>query len=489
MKELRRKVLVPVFQLSELAEPHDPRALKRTIKEGVGHEAFSYHYRFVVDDFSEVGRNYNLFPVVLDRSGVPWQLGTLFILSQLEGKVRPNMTSSQSHADDLGAYKEWLDQQDHPDELLFSFPKMKLRRTTYRYHGYLRQQIFAQEISPSTAKRRMATVIAFYRWLVDNQFFEPEHPLWEEKQYQLFFSNTQGFSISKTVTTTDVSIKAPKADDPFAGTIQDGGQLHPLLADEQRWVLEAAYAKGNTEAFLLQLFMLSTGARIQTACTLRVQHFTQENPRFSKALGGDGEVFKLKAGPGTGIDTKNDKPGVLHIPRLLYQALHTYALSDRARRRRAQAKGGDHPNQYLFVTQQGSPYYEAKADALRFDPDLAIRHQKTGQSLRQFIKEQAIPFIRERYAPHFHYRVHDLRASFGMNMTEAQSALVQKGVITLHRARLNVKELMWHESLATTDLYLNYRSQLNAMYAAIDNYGEQLQVWIKRAMEGFGSNE
>lgn len=489
MKELRRKVLVPVFQLSELCAPDDPRALKRVIKQGVGREALSYYYRFVVDEHSGVGYNYNLFPMVLARSGVPWSLGTLYVLSQLEGKVHLNMTSIQSRADDLGAYKEWLDQHNHPDKLLLSFPKIKLSRPTYRYQGYLRQQIFAQEISASTAKRRMASVIGFYRWLVNNKFLEPEYPLWEEKQYQLFFKNTQGFSISKSVTTTDVSIKAAKAEDPFEGAIQDGGKLRPLTAEEQRWVLEAADVKGNTEAYLLQLFMLCTGARIQTACTLRVRHVTQDNPKFSKALSGDGEVFRLKAGPGTGIDTKNDKTGVLQMPRSLYEILRIYALSARATKRRQKTKGGDYPDQYLFLTQQGNPYYEAKAEALRFDPNLNIRHQKTGQSLRQFIKDQAIPYICERYDPNFRYRIHDLRASFGMNMTEIQSGLVQNGVITLHKARMNVKDLMWHQSLATTDLYLNYRSQMDAMYAAVNNYGEQLQVWIKQAMNGFGSDE
>ena len=408
---------------------------------------------------------------------------------RLEGTQQPNMTTFQSLADDLGAFKEWLDQHDRPDELLFDFPRIKLRRTTYRYRGFIKQLIDAQELSASTAKRRMSTVIAFYDWLVGNKYFLPEYPLWEEKQYQLFFTNSKGVSISKPIRTTDISIRTAKAEDPWAGTIQDGGKLRPLSEKEQQWVLEAADAKGNTEAYLLQLFMLATGARLQTACTLRVRHFTQEHPAFSKALGCCGDVFKLKAGPGTGIDTKNDKQGVLHVPRVLYEALHTYALSARARRRRMRTTCGDLSDQYLFLTQQGNPYYQAKADTLRFDPELSIRHQKSGQPLRQFLKEQAIPYIQEHHAPNFHYRIHDLRASFGMNMVEAQSALVQKGTITFHNARLNVKNLMWHESLATTDLYLNYRSQMDAMYAAINNYGEQLQVWIECAMKDFSADE
>lgn len=489
MKELRRKVLVPVFQLSELCDGDDPRAICRQVKQGKLREGLTYHYRFVVDSTSQTGFNYNLFPVVLDQNAVPWHLGTLYILSKLEGETNPNMTSFQSRADDLGAYKEWLDQHENPEALLFDFPRLKLRRVTYRYRGFIQKQIYAREISPSTAKRRMGTVIAFYRWLIENNFFEPESPPWEERTYQLHFKNKEGFSVSASVVSTDIAVKTPKAEDPFDGIIQDGGKLRPLSDDEQRWVIEAAEALGNTEMYLLHLFMLLTGARIQTACTLRFRHFTQESPIFSNGLGGKGEVFKLTAGPGTEIDTKGDKKGVLQIPRPLYELLRTYALSARALQRRVKAPEGDHPSQYLFLTQQGSPYYLSKAEALRFDPDLVRRHRKAGGTVRQFIKDHMIPYIRRHYDKNFHYRIHDLRASFGMNMTDIQQDLARRGVITASKARMNVKDLMWHESTATTDLYLSYRPLMQAIYAAVNGYGEQVQAWIQGAMDRLNANE
>lgn len=491
MKELRRKVLLPVFQLSEVTTAEDSRALTRAIKQGKGHPALIYHYRFVWDAHAGRAFNYNLFPVVLDRNAVPWPLGSLFILAQLEAETIPAMTTYQSRADDLGAYKEWLDAKDNPDDLLFQFPKIKLRRPTYRYRGYLQQQIQARELAPATAKRRMGTVVSFYRWLIANNYFQPEYPPWEETQYQLGFKTTEGLAVSRRVVSTDVGIRTSESEDPFAGAIQDGGKLRPLTGKEQVWILEATEAKGNTECYLIQLFMLATGARIQTAGTLRLRHFTNPNPRFSKSLPGDGEVYKLKAGPGTSIDTKNDKTGVLQIPRGLYELLHTYALSKRAevRRSRFMAKHDEHPDPYLFLTQQGRPYYTAKAEALRFKPDLDRRHEKTGQPVRQFIKEQVIPYVREHHDKHFHYRIHDLRASFGMNITELLMEQVQVGKVTLNRARMTVKDLLWHESFATTDLYLNYSSQMDAIYEAVNGYGEQLQRWIDQAMKGMMIDE
>jgi len=149
MRELRRKVLIPVFQVSEITVESDPRAIRRDIKEGMGREALSYFLRFAIEAESHTGFNYNLFPVVLDRYSVPWHLGTLHILSKLEAEPNPNMTTFQSRADDLGAYKEWLDQHDNPDEQLFDFRKLKRLRPTYRYRGFSRHQRYAEEISPT----------------------------------------------------------------------------------------------------------------------------------------------------------------------------------------------------------------------------------------------------------------------------------------------------------------------------------------------------
>lgn len=486
MMELRRKVLLPAFQLSELALGDDPRALTRRIKQGKGHCALIYHYRFVLDDQSKQGFDYNLFPVVLDRNSAPWALGALYILAKLEAESNPVMSSYHALAGDLGAFKEWLDNQEGSDDFIFHFPKIKLRRPTYRYYSFLQQQIQSGEIKTRTAKRRMAVVIAFYRWLIDTNYFEPDYPPWEEAKSQLVFKTCEGLVISKNFVSTNLSIHVSKSDDPYAGTIQDGGRLRPLTGKEQNWILNATKAMGNTECYLIQLFMLATGARIQTAGTLRLRHFAQPKDRYAKSLIGDGKVVKINAGPGTGIDTKNNKVGLLQVPSAVYELLNTYAFSERAniRRERFMAKHGMHTDPYLFITLQGNPYYAAREESLKFNPNFMRRHEKTGQTVRQFISDQVIPCVRDQYDKHFHYSIHDLRASFGMNMTELLMEQVQKGTITLSRTRTIVKELLWHTSLDTTDLYLNFRSQMDAIYEAVNGYGEQLQVWIEQAMKG-----
>lgn len=483
MSEARRKILIPAFTLTETCSADDPMAVERTVAESIGLRTFTYHLRKVVSPFDGTQSSYNLLPVILDKNSVPWVLGTLFILARLETESNPNMVTLKSLADDLGAFKEWLDSYDDPDALQTSFPQMKLRRVTYRYRGSLKIKIESGEIATSTAKRRMGSVVAFYRWMIDEELFEPTYPPWDEQTYSLGIKNSHGRMLRKNVRSTDLQFQASLAEDPFSGVIQDDGRLRPLSAEEQGWVMEAADALGNGEMFLLLLFMLSTGARLQTAATLRLRHFTQQ-VTFSKALSGGGEVVKLRAGPGTGIDTKRDRLGVLQIPRPLFEALRTYALCDRTRHRREMAIGGDNEDQYLFLTQQGSPYYTAKEVSSRFDAEFASRYQKNGGTIRQFLKDRLLPYIQEKYCKKFHFRPHDLRATFGMNQTDLQMALVSAGVITLSRARTNVMALMWHTSLGTTDKYLDYRKQMEVVYAAVNGYGENLQGWIAGAMKG-----
>jgi integrase len=239
---------------------------------------------------------------------------------------------------------------------------------------------------------------------------------------------------------------------------------------------------------LISLFMIATGARIQTVCTLRLRHFTTNLPAFTPAISGSGTIHNLRCGPGTGIDTKDDKNAVLQIPEPVYLALRAYALSDRAQRRR-RASRNDSGDQYLFLTQQGNPYYTAKDESLAFDPDLSSRNTQEGGTIRKFFTQQVIPYIREHHKSSFYMRPHDLRATFGMNHTDIQMDLVNADKTTLTKARNIVRQLMWHESSETTDLYLDYRERLEQVYAAINDYGKQIQAWTDMAMEGSDYDE
>ena len=470
----RHKVVLPACVITEVGQEGIAGSSQRKIPAINGQPPVAYHFRPITDDDGVVEAMYNLFPVILDGRGIPWDIATIYILSLLQGASLPNMSTFHGIADDLGAFKAFLDEKriDFVD-----FPLNKQRRPTYRFHGYLKQQIFAREVSGTTAKRRMGRVVAFYRWLMQERITDLKHDPWQEREYYLDIKSAIGSSTTKKVRSTDVSIKVAKQDDPFDGMIEDGGKLRPLPPDEQHWIMEALSHFGNSEMILIHLFMLLTGARIQSVLTLRVRHVQLDLPDNL-------QVFRMVAGAGAGIDTKYDKSMTLHVPRKLYEILRTYSNSDRTRRRRVRAQGGDTEDQYLFLTQHGAPYYRAKQETHVFNPDFEKRHQKRGQPIRQFLTDYMIPYIRMRHDPKFHYRIHDLRATFGMNQTDVQLKLVEEGKISLSQARAHVQRLMGHEHSSTTDRYLDYRKHMKMAYEAIDRYEEQVEQWIENSMVG-----
>ena len=478
MTKSARKILLPSFVITELASPTDENAIRVKLPTGSHDEA--YFIRPKQDDIgngehpdiNSRGYGFNLFPIVLDAIGAPWAEANIYLLNRIENSLSQNMSTYASIADSLTAYRYYLDETGID---WINFPAKKLSRPTYRYRGYLKLKIAIGEIAGTTAQRRMSAIISFYTWLEKEGVLSPAHAPWKASDQYIDIIDSHGFKLTKVVTTTDLSIKVAKEYDPYEETINDGGKLHPLTKVEQGWLVDALLALGNTEMTLIHLFALLTGARIQTILTFRVQHILLkvDNPNLTE--------IRIPAGPGTSIDTKNNKRIVLHIPVWFYEMLRTYALSERALIRRSMAKGGDNQNQYLFLSIRGTPLYQAKAETQLFNVSNTLRHAKTGQGVRQFIKERVIPFVRIKFnSSNFHYQFHDTRASFGMNLTDAQLGQVSKGEINLHQAREFVKIRMCHESSATTDKYLKYRNNLKLVRAVSADYDNHLHELVKQ---------
>lgn len=474
-----RKLVLPRFELTELSDEHDSAATKIEVLGS----AYYVRPKLIPDEGQRRGgrphwvrHRFNFFPLVLDADGVPWGEANVYVLSRLEGVLNPVMSTYAGIAEDLAAYRQFLDESEID---WLAFPEQKLLRPTYRFNGHLKLAIRAREIAATTARRRMSTVVNFYRWLVTDGVFSPTKPLWVESDRYIQFTGADGFKQSKKVVTTDVHIKVPPKEDPYDGLIDDGGKLRPLPKQEQEWLVDALCTLGNTEMLLIHLFSLLTGARIQTVLTMRVRH-TQIS--LDDRTTGD---LRLPVGPGTGIDTKNDKPMVLHVPVWFYEKLRTYAQSDRAQHRRVRASGGDTEEQYLFLSQRSAPMYQNKDDARVFNPHNELRHQKIGQGVRQFMTERVMPFIRDKYnVPTFAYKFHDTRATAGMNWTDRQLLLVSQGQSTLHEAREYVRVRMGHESSAVTDRYLKYRQNLKLVRWVAEEHESHLKMLATRAMKG-----
>lgn len=472
-----RRILLPQLILTEVVDD--------TSKAGniVANSLVPYRVRPIAasDERNRMGgkpnwvpHSFNLFPLVLDGTGAPWAEAALYLLWHLESRVAPRMATYASMADDLAAFRRFLD----AEEIDWThFPAQKLDRPTYRYNGHLKHCVGADEISQSTARRRMSTIIGLYRWLVSENLLRLENSPWKESDRFVEFRDAVGFSALKRVVTTDVSIRVAQQQDPYDGCIDDGGKLKPLSAHEQGWLVEALAALDNIEMTLIHVLSLLTAARIQSVLTLRVRHafLALQSPSRSDV--------RLPIGPGTGIDTKFDKKLVLHIPCWFYRQLAIYAQSERAKKRRMRAKLGESEDQFLFLSQRGLPLYDVKSQESSFDPTLQRRHAKCGQGVRQFIHDRVLPFIREKFGvPAFRYSFHDLRATAGMNWTDHQLELVGKGETTLHAAREFVRTRMGHSSAAVTDRYLQFRGNLAQVRHLEQRHESHLVELVEKVM-------
>ncbi|MFV8157736.1 hypothetical protein ACNQ0Y_25465, partial [Enterobacter cloacae complex sp.6730552] len=203
----------------------------------------------------------------------------------------------------------------------------------------------------------------------------------------------------------------------------------------------------NTEMLLIHLIGLFTGARIQTVLTLKKSIFLHSSDTLNSEI-------RILTGANTDIDTKNNKSIVLVMPKWLYDMVRTYNNSDRALKRRNKTNCII-SKEYLFLSNRGVPYYLRRMHLESQYLDSNINTLHNGEAVRQFIKNRIIPLMREKLKnPFYTFKYHDLRATFGMNLTSSLLENVNKGKISLHDAREYVKNRMGHSSSTTTDLYL-----------------------------------
>jgi hypothetical protein len=432
------------------------------------------YWRETASDKISQRKTFRKFPIVLNADGSPWDPAVLW----LKDKALSNPTKSSSLlpvAQGLRDYKLFLDDFGLEWDDFSSIEK--LLRPTYIYLTHLEELISSAQIKPSTAKRRMSTVIGLYRFAQkDHRLkFKPVNEPWAEKTIGLRYRDTKGMSRIKEVVTTDLRIRTPSGEDAFSDSINDGGKLRPMTVEEQEALVSVLRRLGNTEFSLMHYLGLLTGAREMTIMTLRLRDFLKAPFAIHSW------PYKVRCGPGTGVDTKFDKTDVyLNIPKELYRMLHVYGLSERAKKRRAKSRVGESPLNYLFLTRQGNSYYEGKDDrnAIHGPIESLKRSSAQGQALREFIKKHVIPEVRKTL-PKFQYKFHDTRATFGMNWIDhvmgSENASNQK----YHWAMDQLRKLMWHKSITTTEKYLEYRSHRQQLNSAMQGWALHLLGMIE----------
>lgn len=438
-------------------------------------------------------REFDKYPIILRSDGAPWYEANMWIRQKLQETAANSSTRDiASTVDDLVAYLRFLEVEGVNWTDFSSV--FKETRPTYLFQTELSDLVIRKVISHSVGRRRLGTIIRFYRWLINNAHFKPLRPPWLDKEIRLPVPSRQGFTVDIPITTTDLRVKGEPKPDPFAVTIADGGKLRPLPREEQIWLIDALLNHGNYELQLMHWLAVSTGARIQTVLTLRRAHVwksleintpwhTVQIRRTSQSPHG---FVAIDVGPGTGIDTKFGQNYPLYVPQWLYEKLHTYAHSQPGTRRRELAPGGDVDEQYLFLTKRKQPWYSS----IQAVPALSEMHSTrrshiVGGAVGTLIREKIIPQIRAMHDPNFQYSFHDLRATFGMNeidrLLDKPKDLEKPGgpkwtladVLKWLMARLN------HSRLSITEGYVIYRDNVSLARAAQDAWEDDLSARMK----------
>jgi integrase len=406
---------------------------------------------------------YNHFPILVNDDGTLWKYANLYLLYKIKSPKLPHYSTLHNIAKELKAFFEW----SLENNIDYLNEKRRVRRPTYMYRFFLQKKLENGTNTDKTVKKKMSVVINFYEYLQNILHLKFRFPLWEKQDAYISYKDVYGFQQGKKVETKDLlripSFYSSSSDD----YIQDDGKLKPLTQEEQILIFKALNKLGNTEMTLSCLLSVTTGARIQTVCTLRLKH-------FEKQVSEKERYIPIKVGLGTDVDTKNNTVYFLQIPSWVYLKIQIYLKSQRYKKRFENQKHifRDEKLQYIFLTNRGTPYYVSKYDKYL---ETYINIIPNGNTIRQFLHTT----LHKELGGKFKFRFHDLRATFAMNLLDLQMPLVNKGEMTLYELLSIIRERMPHKSLLTTERYLNFRnkqSQKQLIQYEFEEYLEGLLV-------------
>lgn len=456
---------VPVRKYRYVTLPHVSlfRKSNSTDDEGGSEVGATVVGKYVITPFKGSGGDTEVrnLPVILNPDGSIWKHGSLYILARATDLDAPADQTLKGYAKGLVDYMNTL-AQDGVDYL--ATPKRPGARPTYHYKAELIFKVNLNEIAASTANGKISAVVNFYRWMKDRYDYHPTEPLWKEVIRKIPFQDKRGFYQNKAVLTTDLKIKTT-AEEPNGEFVIDEGKLYPYSQKQQSAIIQALIESGNTEMFLSFIFSMLTGARLSTTFTIR--HSNIINPENVKT-----NEVAIKIGRGTLIDNKLNRSMFIYIPAWLNAILYTYTNSDRHKRRLAKASVKSDGEQYVFLTQHGSPYYISKKDRERGQGQPI----QDGYSIRQFASKKLQTLINQTDTP-FKFRFHNLRACFCMNLIDQKiKGIPNSEADRIYAVLKDVQERMGHSDISTTQRYFRYREMKQVTLQAQSDFELHLQT-------------
>ncbi|NOI55759.1 site-specific integrase [Vibrio crassostreae] len=412
-----------------------------------------------------------LFPFLLNADGSPWGDANSFIFESAYNLSKGYTTSEaiRKKASLLLDYKIYCETNDI-DPMVFAGRKPK--RPTYRY--YLEQLSLLEKglVTRRSLNQRTKVVYDFYKYLSE----QPNSSIDINRvdtvdSVKIFRSGSYGQSYTYEVEKREQSVNVSSAPTPVAiGFVREYGEdLRPLYSDELDELLEIIYCDSfSVDERLIHLVALHTGARKQSILTLRLGHLENFN---SGNLGKDG-TYKIKAGPGTGIDTKFGKPQTLYFPKEVADQIITYSKSKKAKDRRAKFKAKhesiiSEDEMYVFLSPEGEPHYMAKDD-----PRYKRTKSKPQGRNTYYMKKKLLSKCSESFPKDFSF--HWLRATFALKYYIWLQPLSANGVLTDGDIISMVQKRLHHSDRRTTEHYLKLFDSVDERLKAQSAYEERV---------------
>lgn len=320
----------------------------------------------------EIGNDRDVFnmPFLLNDDSTPWDEANAYICHLLEhehSNKRPTDKATRI-ASSLMQYKVFTESEGF-DYLDFRGRRLS-QRPTAKYYAYLKDNL---GYKPRVLNMHTKAVYEFLKYISK---YWPKHKLDETriddvKTVSMWYMTASGHYAKTSYEQRLLSDKTGPTSTPPLQTVRDEGEdLRPLSLEQfkdLRIALERN--KWSTSERLIIESGYKVGARKQSILTIRLGDV---KAWYESHVGNTGTI-EVKAGPGTNINTKQEKQLTLYFPKELVNALYTYAMCDEAKERRRKFKESfksTHPhlnminedNIYLFLSDQGNCYYMAKDD-------------------------------------------------------------------------------------------------------------------------------
>ncbi|PST87871.1 integrase [Photobacterium sp. NCIMB 13483] len=412
-----------------------------------------------------------LFPFLLNLDGSPWVEANLFLFSSATENKKGYTVSDalRQRASMLLDYKIFC---DHKNIDLMNFSGRKPARPTYIYFFELLQQVNNGDIKRANLNKRTKVIYDFYKYLSE----EPSSLIDLERvdtveSVRAFTKNSYGRSYGINIEKRGQSLAVSRQPNPVRiGFVREyGEELRPLRDTELEDLLKVLQTKAfSVDERLMHYIAMHTGARKQTILTMRMKHLNAFTP--DKLLP-DG-TYKLNAGPGTGIDTKFNKPQVLYFPRALAEQICVYTKCQKAKDRRNKfvSKNGDdlyEEDMYIFLSPEGEPHYMAKTD-----PRYKMKKSRPQGRNTNYMKKKLLKYSGEIFPTDFTF--HWLRATFALRYYRFLQPLSAKGIITDGDIVSMVQKRLHHSDRSTTEHYLKLFDSVDDRLAAQQKYEERV---------------